>query len=105
MSITSPLDLPEAVVAIAVEGVDSLGAIKGKKYPLNVDEVEETTWQALSGRVEERDSDNTLVRIYLGDGLDAVSNVNCRLQISLLEFGVLIVLYFLYSWDNLLLEN
>ena len=73
MSITSPFNLPEAVVTIAIEGVDSLGAIKGKKFPLNVDEVEETTWQALSGRLEERDNDNSLVRIYLGDGLDAVN--------------------------------
>jgi renin receptor len=73
MSITNPFNLPEAVVAIAVEGIDSLGVIKGKKFPLNVDEVEETTWQALSGRLEERDNDNSLVRIYLGDGLDAVS--------------------------------
>jgi renin receptor len=72
MSITNPFNLPEAVVAVAVEGVDSLGPIKGKKFPLNVDEVEETTWQALSGRLEERDNDNSLVRIYLGDGLDAL---------------------------------
>lgn len=73
MFITSPFDLPEAVVAVAVEGVDSLKVIKGKKFPLNVDESEETTWQALSGRIQKRDNDNTLVRIYLGDGLDAVS--------------------------------
>uniref|UniRef100_A0ABD2WA21 Renin receptor n=1 Tax=Trichogramma kaykai TaxID=54128 RepID=A0ABD2WA21_9HYME len=73
LSITSPFDLPEAVVAIAVEGVDSLGAIKGKKYPLLADEVEEATWQNLRGRLEQRDNDNLLVRIYLGDGLDAVS--------------------------------
>lgn len=73
MSITNAFNLPEGVVSIVVEGVDFLGPIKGKKFPLNVDEVEETTWQALSGRLEERDNDNTLVRIYLGDGLDAVS--------------------------------
>ncbi|XP_023316656.1 renin receptor isoform X1 [Trichogramma pretiosum] len=72
LSITSPFDLPEAVVAIAVEGVDSLGAIKGKKYPLLADEVEEATWQNLRGRLEQRDNDNLLVRIYLGDGLDAL---------------------------------
>lgn len=72
VSIVSPFNLPEAVVGIAVEGVDSLGSSRGKKFPLNVDEVEETTWQALGGRLEERDNDNTLVRIYLGDGVDAV---------------------------------
>ncbi|XP_011503147.1 PREDICTED: renin receptor [Ceratosolen solmsi marchali] len=74
MSITNPFNLPEAIVAIAVEGIESLGLIKGKKFPLHVDEVEETTWQALSGRLEERDNDNTLVRIYLGDGLDALGH-------------------------------
>ena len=66
--------MPEAVVGIAVEGVDTLSSPRGKIFPLNVDEIEETTWQALSGRLEERDDDNTLIRIYLGDGVDAVSN-------------------------------
>lgn len=72
MTIVNPFGLPEAVVGVAVEGVDNLGPIKGLRFPLNADEVEETTWQALSGRLEERDNDNSLVRIYLGDGLDAV---------------------------------
>ena len=73
ISITDPFRLPEAVVAIVIEGVDSLDIPKGKRFPLNVNEVEETTWQALRERLEERDNDNTLVRISLGDGLDAVS--------------------------------
>ena len=60
-------------MAVAVEGVDSLGSIKGKRYPLLVDEIEEATWQALRGRLEQRDNNNLLVRISLGDGLDAVS--------------------------------
>ncbi|XP_017889257.1 renin receptor isoform X2 [Ceratina calcarata] len=72
ISITDPFSLPEAVVAIAIEGVDSLDIPRGKKYPLNVNEVEETTWQALRERLEERDNNNTLVRISLGDGLDAL---------------------------------
>ena len=74
MRIKNPLELPEALVGIAVEGIDSLGIDKAHiKYPLNVDEYEETTWQALSGRLAERDNDNHLVRINLADGLDAVS--------------------------------
>ncbi|XP_024220389.1 renin receptor isoform X1 [Bombus impatiens] len=72
ISITDPFRLPEAVVAVAIEGVDSLDIPKGKRFPLNVNEVEETTWQALRERLEERDNDNTLVRISLGDGLDAL---------------------------------
>ncbi|XP_076238342.1 ATPase H(+)-transporting accessory protein 2 isoform X2 [Calliopsis andreniformis] len=74
MSITNPFSLPEAVVAIVIEGVDSLDIPKAKRFPLNVNEVEETTWQALRARLEERDSDNdnTLVRISLSDGLDAL---------------------------------
>ncbi|XP_017759172.1 PREDICTED: renin receptor isoform X1 [Eufriesea mexicana] len=72
ISITDPFRLPEAVVAVAIEGVDSLNISKGKRFPLNVNEVEETTWQALRERLEERDNDNTLVRISLGDGLDAL---------------------------------
>ncbi|XP_012284064.1 renin receptor isoform X2 [Orussus abietinus] len=71
-SIINPFDLPVAVVGMAIEGVDSLESPTGMKFPLNVDEVEETTWQALSGRLEERDKNNTLVRIYLGDGVDAL---------------------------------
>lgn len=70
---TNTFDRPEAVVAVAIEGSNSLKVIKGKKFPLNIDESEETTWQALSGRIQDREKDNTLVRIYLGDGLDAVS--------------------------------
>ncbi|XP_043791743.1 ATPase H(+)-transporting accessory protein 2 isoform X2 [Apis laboriosa] len=72
ISITDPFRLPEAVVVVAIEGVDSLDIPKGKRFPLNVNEVEETTWQALRERLEERDNDNTLVRISLGDGLDAL---------------------------------
>ncbi|XP_034175078.2 ATPase H(+)-transporting accessory protein 2 isoform X1 [Osmia lignaria lignaria] len=72
ISITDPFSLPEAVVAVVIEGVDSLDIPKGKRFPLYVNEVEETTWQALRERLEERDNDNTLVRISLGDGLDAL---------------------------------
>ncbi|XP_043504540.1 ATPase H(+)-transporting accessory protein 2 isoform X2 [Polistes fuscatus] len=72
ISITDPFSLPEAVVSIVVEGVDTLDITNGIKFHLNDDEIEETTWQAISRRLAERDNDNTLVRIYLGDGLDAL---------------------------------
>ncbi|KZC09382.1 Renin receptor [Dufourea novaeangliae] len=77
MSITNPFGLPEAVVAEVIEGVDSLDIPKAildtsKRFPLNVNEGEETTWQAFRQRLDERDDDNTLVRISLGDGVDAL---------------------------------
>ena len=72
MTITDPFSLPEAVVAVVIEGVDSLDIPKGQRFPLDANEFEETTWQAIRERLEERDNDNTLVRISLGDGLDAL---------------------------------
>lgn len=70
--------MPKALVAIPIDGVDILPFMKDNtkvKYPLIVDEVEETTWQAIRSRVEERSNDNTLARINLSDGVDAVSIV------------------------------
>ncbi|XP_015127674.1 renin receptor isoform X3 [Diachasma alloeum] len=72
VTIRDPFALPEALVSIAIEGVESVKSPRGKHFPLNVDEVEETTWQAVSRRLEERDNNNTLVRICVGDGLDAL---------------------------------
>lgn len=71
--IADPFNLPEALVSIAIEGVESIESSRGIRFPLVVDEVEETTWQAVNRRLEERDSNNTLVRIHVGDGLNAVS--------------------------------
>lgn len=69
--------MPQGLVVIAVDGMESLPILSDKTkvtYPLIVDEVEETTWQAIRSRIEERSNDNTLVRINLSDGVDAVSN-------------------------------
>lgn len=78
MTITDPFALPEAIVAIAIEDVDSLkDSSLGKTFPLNSDEVEEYTWQALSQKMQKRYTPTKLdlVRFYLGDGIDAVSNL------------------------------
>ncbi|XP_031835299.1 ATPase H(+)-transporting accessory protein 2 isoform X2 [Nomia melanderi] len=72
MSITDPFNLAEAVVVISIEGIYSLNTSKGTTFPLNVNEGEETTWQALRQRLDERDDDNMLVRINLSDGIDAL---------------------------------
>lgn len=66
--------MPKALVVIAVDGIENLpNFIDGITFPMTVDEVEETTWQAIRSRIEERSNDNTLVRINLSDGVDAVS--------------------------------
>ncbi|XP_008546785.1 ATPase H(+)-transporting accessory protein 2 [Microplitis demolitor] len=72
VEITDPFNPPEAVVSIAIDGVESLDSPRGKRFPLIVDEVEETTWQAVSRRLGERDNNNTLVRICVGDGVNAL---------------------------------
>lgn len=76
IAIWNPFSMPKALVAIPIDGVEQLPFLKDKTeitYPLIVDEAEETTWQAIRSRVEERSNDNTLVRINLSDGVDAVS--------------------------------
>jgi len=78
IAIWDPFSIPQALVAIPIDGIEHLPFLKDKInkdiYPLIVDEAEETTWQAIRSRVEERSNDNTLVRINLSDGVDAVSN-------------------------------
>ncbi|CAL1678394.1 unnamed protein product [Lasius platythorax] len=76
ITIWDPFAMPKALVAIAIDGIEKLPFLKNGTlitlYPLIVDEVEETTWQAIRSRVEERSNDNTLVRINLSDGVDAL---------------------------------
>ncbi|KAH0950846.1 hypothetical protein HN011_008304 [Eciton burchellii] len=75
IAIMDPFTLPKALVAIAIDGIETLPFLENEAkitYPLIVDEVEETTWQAIRSRVEERSNDNTLVRINLSDGVDAL---------------------------------
>lgn len=76
IAVWDPFSMPKALVAIPIDGVEQLPFLEDKTkvtYPLIVDEAEETTWQAIRSRVEERSNDNTLVRINLSDGVDAVS--------------------------------
>ncbi|XP_039312582.1 ATPase H(+)-transporting accessory protein 2 isoform X3 [Solenopsis invicta] len=75
IAIRDPFSMPKALVAIAIDGIEKLPVVKDKTkiiYPLIVDEAEETTWQAIRSRVEERSNDDTLVRINLSDGVDAL---------------------------------
>ncbi|XP_011701327.1 PREDICTED: uncharacterized protein LOC105458010 [Wasmannia auropunctata] len=75
IAIWDPFSMPRALVAISVDGVEQLPFPKDNTkvaYSLIVDEGEETTWQAIRSRVEERSNDNTLVRINLSDGVDAL---------------------------------
>ncbi|XP_014203936.1 renin receptor isoform X2 [Copidosoma floridanum] len=60
--------LPNAAVAVVVDGVDSLEGIHGKKFHLKPQyENEEYTWQALSKRLEK--GNNYQVRLNLNDGV------------------------------------
>jgi len=77
IAIWDPFSLPKALVAIPIDGIEHVPFLKDKNdkviYPLIVDEAEETTWQAIRSIIEERSNDNTLARINLSDGVDAVS--------------------------------
>lgn len=78
IAIWDPFSMPKALVAMPIEGIEMLPFIKDKAkvgYVMTFDEAEETTWQAIRSRVEERSNDNTLVRINLSDGVDAVSMI------------------------------
>ncbi|KAK0086389.1 hypothetical protein PV326_005556, partial [Microctonus aethiopoides] len=72
LAVTNPFGLPEATVIVVVEDVDSLESSRGIKFALNVDENEERTWQVVRQRLEDRDKNNTLIRIRVGDGFDAL---------------------------------
>ncbi|GAB1868477.1 Renin receptor [Camponotus japonicus] len=75
IAIWDPFSFPQALVVIACDGMETLPPMENKNkitYSLIVDEMEETTWQAIRSRVEERSNDNTLVRINLSDGVDAL---------------------------------
>jgi len=86
INIWDPFSMPLALFVVAIDGIESLPPLflndsffrKDKIYnkikvSMIVDEAEETTWQAIRSRIEERSNDNTLVRINLSDGVDAVS--------------------------------
>ncbi|XP_070172740.1 ATPase H(+)-transporting accessory protein 2 isoform X3 [Polyergus mexicanus] len=75
IAIWDPFSIPQALVVIACDGMEMLPPMEDKNkitYSLIVDEMEETTWQAIRSRIEERSNDNTLVRINLSDGVDAL---------------------------------
>ncbi|XP_029162591.1 renin receptor isoform X2 [Nylanderia fulva] len=73
ITVWDPFTMPNALAVMAIDGIDILPSLKDEiTFPLCVDEVEEASWQALRSRVEERSNDNTLIRINLNDGVDAL---------------------------------
>lgn len=70
--IVKPFDLPESLVVIVVNGVESLHIADSKTYPLHADEDEEATWHDINTGIMNRGSRNTLVRFNLGDGVIAL---------------------------------
>lgn len=84
--------MPKALVAMPIEGIGMLPFIKDKtkvEYVMIFDEAEETTWQAIRSRVEERSNDNTLVRINLSDGVDAVSIIKINIEVACVYIYIL----------------
>ncbi|XP_072763497.1 ATPase H(+)-transporting accessory protein 2 isoform X2 [Anoplolepis gracilipes] len=72
IAIWDPFSIPQVLVVIVCDGIKMLSSNEKNKVSLIVDEMEEATWQAIRSRVEERSNDNTLVRINLSDGVDAL---------------------------------
>ncbi|XP_044004821.1 ATPase H(+)-transporting accessory protein 2 isoform X2 [Aphidius gifuensis] len=74
LSVKDFLQPPEAVVSIAIESIEPFSLNQEVRYPLNADEDEETTWQAISTRLHGHDNNNTLVRINANDGLKVLGH-------------------------------
>ncbi|PSN44884.1 hypothetical protein C0J52_06190 [Blattella germanica] len=77
LSVLDPFHFAEAVVTLVVDGVSNLGFSDGQRYPLNTDEDESVTWQALHDRVLRRypDQNATLLRVDLTEQLDSVKQL------------------------------
>ncbi|KAJ9588320.1 hypothetical protein L9F63_018318 [Diploptera punctata] len=77
LSVKNPFGFPEATVVISVDGVPDVGLSEGHRYPLNTDEDESVTWQALSDRVLRRylGQNATLLRVDLTEQLDSVRQI------------------------------
>ncbi|XP_026485551.1 ATPase H(+)-transporting accessory protein 2 isoform X2 [Vanessa tameamea] len=78
LSIVDPFNTPEAVVEVYIDGVSSLGenaGLKGKNFPLIVDEYEPDTYDAIEHRINQRftNGGNKLVKIKLSEPDDLLS--------------------------------
>lgn len=79
--ITDPFNTPEAVVEVYIDGVSSLGenaGLKGKNFPLVVDEYEPDTYDAIKHRINQRftNGGNKLINIRLSEPDDLLSASN-----------------------------
>ncbi|KAH1027556.1 ATPase H(+)-transporting accessory protein 2 [Dendroctonus ponderosae] len=72
--IENPFNIPEAIVTVAVDGVQDIGQNKGHHYPLLTNDDENRVFKALASRISERypDEEPSLVRIDFANGLDDV---------------------------------
>lgn len=73
-----PFHLAEAAVVVVVDGVKSLGSLKGHSFPVISDEDESAGWQKLKEKIEMRypGFNNTLQRIDLAEGSSASDEEN-----------------------------
>ncbi|KAJ4444769.1 hypothetical protein ANN_06566 [Periplaneta americana] len=72
LSVSHPFNFPEAVVVVMVDGIASLDLKEGHSYPLNTDEDEFYTYQALHNNVDIRypGQNATLLRMDLTEEAD-----------------------------------
>lgn len=75
MRIFNPFHYAEAIVVLVVDGIETLDSVKGHHFALNTDEDEDLSWLTLERRVRNRfpSQNNTLMRVELSDGVDAVA--------------------------------
>lgn len=73
--IENPFNIPEAIINIAIDGVQDVGPSKGHHFPLLTNDDESAVFKSLSKRISERYPTETpsLIRVDLSNGLDDVS--------------------------------
>lgn len=81
--IENPFNIPEAIVTVAVDGVQDIGQSKGHHFPLLTNDDESRVFKALASRISERypDEEPSLVRIDFSNGIDDVSGMVIHFQI------------------------
>ncbi|XP_066140787.1 ATPase H(+)-transporting accessory protein 2 [Euwallacea fornicatus] len=72
--IENPFNIPEAIVTIAIDGVQDIGQNNGHHYPLLTNEDESQVFNILSRKISERyvNEKPTLIRIDFSNGLDDI---------------------------------
>lgn len=72
--IEDPFNMPEAIVTVAVDGVESIDNQKGHHYPLRTNEEDISVYENMEKRISERypESKSNMVEINLSNGLEDI---------------------------------